>query len=92
MWNCPARPDAVAYAQGGEDAPCLSGKIQFYPKSRCVLAVAHVSGLPQGSDSGFLRCIFTRSVIVLGRIFQIRAAITIQPQRHIPATQGIFPH
>lgn len=53
MWNCPSRPDAVAHIQGGDKAPSLSGKVQFYQKSRSVLVVANISGLPQNSDSGF---------------------------------------
>lgn len=53
MWNCSARPDAVAYIQGGAEAPCLSGYVQFYQNQGSVLVVATVSGLPQDSSAGF---------------------------------------
>ncbi|MGM9526854.1 MAG: superoxide dismutase family protein [Oscillospiraceae bacterium] len=53
MWNCPAQPDAVAYIRGGDKAPSLTGEVQFYQKNGSVLVVAHVSGLPQSSETGF---------------------------------------
>jgi len=53
MRNCSAGPDAVAYMQGGEEAPRLSGSIQFYQKCGSVLVVANVAGLPQNSNTGF---------------------------------------
>lgn len=53
MWNCPARPDAIARIQGGSEAPCLSGEVRFYQKNGRVLVAAHISGLPQTSATGF---------------------------------------
>ncbi|MBR1810937.1 MAG: superoxide dismutase family protein [Clostridia bacterium] len=47
------RPDAVAHVKGGEDAPRLSGEIQFIQKRDGVLVVARVSGLPRSNRSGF---------------------------------------
>ena len=53
MYICPACPDAVACMQGGPEAPCLSGEVQFYQKRGAVLVAVHVSGLPRESETGF---------------------------------------
>ena len=53
MYICPACPDAVACMQGGPEAPCLSGEVQFYQKRGAVLVAVHVSGLPRQSETGF---------------------------------------
>lgn len=45
-------PQAVAHVRGGEDAPSLSGEVQFFQGPSSVLVVANLSGLPQ-SGSGF---------------------------------------
>ena len=39
--------------QGGPEAPCLSGEVQFYQKRGAVLVAVHVSGLPRESEAGF---------------------------------------
>lgn len=52
MQYCRNCPDAVARIQGGEEAPGLSGCVQFYQESGCVLIVAEISGLPE-SETGF---------------------------------------
>ena len=46
-------PDAVAQIRGGIDAPQLSGCVQFYQESGCVLVMAKISGLPMESETGF---------------------------------------
>jgi len=53
MQNCPSCPDAIAYIKGSPEAPCLSGKVQFYQKRDRVLVVANISGLPNEHDSCF---------------------------------------
>ena len=52
MRYCTKMPDAVAQITGGVDAPRLSGCIQFYQESGCVLIMAKISGLPE-SETGF---------------------------------------
>ena len=46
-------PDAIAYIRGGAETPCLSGEVRFYQERGCVLVVANIAGLPQGSGPGF---------------------------------------
>lgn len=53
MRCCKNKPDAVARIAGGEEAPQLSGCVQFYQESGCVLIVADISGLPKASETGF---------------------------------------
>ena len=53
MQYCRKCPDAVARIQGGMDAPQLSGCVQFYQESGCVLIVARISGLPRDSEAGY---------------------------------------
>ena len=53
MRNCKSCPDAVARINGGMDAPHLSGYVEFYQESGCVLVVARISGLPGDSETGF---------------------------------------
>ena len=53
MRVCSIQPDAVACIKGGPEAPCLSGRVEFYQKNGCVLVTTTVSGLPQNSESGF---------------------------------------
>ena len=53
MENSSVRPSAVAYLQGGADAPNLLGEIRFYQQPESVLLIADVSGLPQNNGSGF---------------------------------------
>ncbi len=53
MRNYPACPNAIAYVVGGNEAPCLRGEVKFYQKSRGVLVVAHVFGLPRDNETGF---------------------------------------
>ena len=53
MQHCGKCPDAVAQIRGGIDAPQLSGCVQFYQESGCVLVVAKISGLPMESETGF---------------------------------------
>ena len=53
MQHCGKCPDAVAQIHGGIDAPQLSGYVQFYQESGCVLVVAKISGLPMESETGF---------------------------------------
>ena len=53
MRVCSIQPDAVACIRGGPEAPCLSGRVEFYQKNGCVLVTITVSGLPQNSESGF---------------------------------------
>ena len=52
MGCCKKSPDAVARIRGGMEAPQLSGCVQFYQESGCVLVVARVCGLPRGSEAG----------------------------------------
>lgn len=53
MRCCKNKPDAVAQIVGGEEAPKLSGCVQFYQENGCVLIEAKISGLPKTSESGF---------------------------------------
>lgn len=53
MQYCRKSPDAVARIVGGEEAPQLSGCVQFYQESGCVLIEAKISGLPKVSETGF---------------------------------------
>ena len=53
MQCCKNKSDAVARIIGGVEAPQLSGCVQFYQESGCVLIVTEVSGLPKESDTGF---------------------------------------
>lgn len=46
-------PDAVARIKGGAEAPQLTGWVQFYQESDCVLIVARIFGLPRESNTGF---------------------------------------
>lgn len=69
MWNCPARPDAIAYMQGGDEAPWLSGAVRFYQKEGSVLVVADVAGLPQSSGSGFFALHIHEGASCLGAHF-----------------------
>lgn len=52
MQDCRKCPDAVAQIHGGIEAPQLSGCIQFYQKSGCVLIEARITGLPTESETG----------------------------------------
>lgn len=42
-----AYPWAVAHIRGGQEAPDLSGQVQFFQRPRGVLVVVRVSGLPK---------------------------------------------
>jgi len=53
MRYCKNKPDAVARIAGGEEAPQLSGCVQFYQENGCVLIEAKISGLPKGIGTGF---------------------------------------
>ena len=53
MFSVSGCPDAVACVKGGEQAPCLTGRVEFYQKSEGVLLVARVSGLPRENETGF---------------------------------------
>lgn len=53
MRCCKNKPDAVARIAGGEEAPQLSGCVQFYQESGCVLIDARITGLLKGSETGF---------------------------------------
>ena len=53
MRYCKNKPDAVARVVGGEEAPQLSGWVQFYQENGCVLIEAKISGLPKASETGF---------------------------------------
>ncbi len=53
MGNRSAGPDAVAWIQGGPEAPDLSGSVKFYQNCGSVLVAAHITGLPRDSGSGF---------------------------------------
>ena len=52
MYTFHARPDAVAYVEGGPEAPELSGEVSFYQRRGSVLVVASIANLPRGG-SGF---------------------------------------
>ena len=53
MHYCRKCPDAVAEIRGGVEAPQLTGCVEFYQESGCVLIVARISGLPRESKTGF---------------------------------------
>ena len=53
MQYCRKYPDAVARIHGGAEAPKLTGCVQFYQESGCVLIEAKFSGLPQENKTGF---------------------------------------
>ena len=53
MQSGSACPDAIAYIRGGPETPHLSGEVRFYQERGCVLVVANIAGLPQGSGPGF---------------------------------------
>ena len=53
MQNIRKCPDAVARIQGGTEAPQLTGCVQFYEESGCILIEARIFGLPKGSKTGF---------------------------------------
>lgn len=53
MGYCRKSPDAVARIRGGMEAPQLSGCVQFYQETGCVLVVAKICGLPRESETGF---------------------------------------
>ena len=53
MQCCRNKSDAVARIAGGEEAPQLSGCVQFYQEDGCVRIVANISGLPKVSETGF---------------------------------------
>ena len=46
-------PEAIARIKGNEDAPQLSGTVEFYQKKSGVLVLARITGLPKNSKSGF---------------------------------------
>ena len=50
---CRKCPDAVARMTGGGEAPQLTGCVQFYQESGCVLIEAKISGLPRENGTGF---------------------------------------
>lgn len=43
---------AVAHIKGGEDAPYLSGKVEFYQRNGYVWVISDISGLPE-NNTGF---------------------------------------
>lgn len=47
MWIPNRRPAAVARIAGSKEAPCLCGKVKFYPMGNGVLVVADICGLPE---------------------------------------------
>jgi len=47
MWIPNRRPGAVANVAGSKAAPCLYGKVKFYPMGNAVLVVADICGLPE---------------------------------------------
>jgi len=53
MYAEAARPNAVARLRGGEETPRIWGEVKFYQTRSGVLVIADVSGLPDGSESGF---------------------------------------
>ena len=53
MQRCRKCPDAVARIIGGEEAPQLSGCLQFYQENGCALIETQISGLPKASETGF---------------------------------------
>ena len=53
MQYCRNSPDAVAQIHGGMEVPHLTGCVQFYQESGCVLIIAKLSRLPRESETGF---------------------------------------
>ena len=53
MYSYSLDPDAIAYITGGQDDKPLMGEVEFFQKTNGVLVVAHISGLPTDSASGF---------------------------------------
>ena len=53
MQHCRKCPNAVAQIHGGIEAPQLSGCVQFYQESGCVLIEARITGLPAENETGF---------------------------------------
>lgn len=43
----------MARLVGGVDAPQLSGCVEFYQETECVLIVARIFGLPKENETGF---------------------------------------
>ena len=52
MRYCTNRPDALAWIQGGMDAPGLSGWVRFFQENGRVLIVTRICGLPD-NETGF---------------------------------------
>lgn len=46
------RPQASALIYGGNEAPSIYGKVDFYQKGNCVLVAADIGGLPK-NETGF---------------------------------------
>lgn len=53
MRYCRRSPDAVARIWGGMEAPQVSGCVQFYQETGCVLIVAKICGLSGVNETGF---------------------------------------
>ncbi|MBQ9674164.1 MAG: superoxide dismutase family protein [Ruminococcus sp.] len=53
MRNNFANSRAIACINGGEEAPDLYGKVEFFQKKNGVMVVANIFGLPEKNDSGF---------------------------------------
>ncbi len=53
MYPSPSCPQAAAQLRGSEDAPNLSGAVQFCQTAHGVLVTARVSGLPRENEGGF---------------------------------------
>ena len=83
MGCCKKSPDAVARIRGGMEAPQLSGCVQFYQESGCVLVVARVCGLPREVKQDSSDSIFIRGIPVPGLIFPEQEIITIRRNRAI---------
>ncbi len=47
------KPQAVALIKGGNDTPCVMGKVEFYQKANCVLVVADINCLPHTATNFF---------------------------------------
>ena len=47
------RPQAIARIKGGAEHPGIRGELRFYQECGRVLVAAHISGLPQNSETGF---------------------------------------
>ena len=52
MTQAICRPNAVACLKGGNEAPDLYGKVEFYQKKSCVLISISINGLPS-TETGF---------------------------------------